>query len=118
MSGVDLPIPALRARLEALVRDLEAQIEGAGAGAGPVDLDEPIGRVSRIDAIQQQRMLQANRSAARQRLVQARAALQRIESDEYGECAGCGEAISPARLEATPEAAFCVDCQGRRESRV
>jgi DnaK suppressor protein len=110
-------LAALRTRLEDLVRELTEQIEGTRGAAGPVDLDEPIGRVSRIDAIQQQSMIQANRNAARQRLALARAALERIDADEYGECASCGEEIAPARLEASPESALCVECQGRRESR-
>ncbi len=118
MSGFDAEqLATLRARLERLVRDLTEQIEGTRDAAEPVDLDEPIGRVSRMDAIQQQSMIQANRNAARQRLSLARAALERIEADEYGECASCGEEIAPARLEASPEAALCVECQGRRESR-
>ena len=107
----------LRARLEALVRDLATQIEDTREGAQPVDLDEPIGRVSRMDAIQEQNMVQANRSAAQQRIVQARAALERLDAGDYGECASCGEDIPAARLEATPEAAFCLDCQSRREAR-
>jgi RNA polymerase-binding transcription factor DksA len=39
-----------------------------------------------------------------------KAALQRIEDDNYGICAGCGEDIAPARLEAIPEATHCVKC--------
>jgi DnaK suppressor protein len=108
-------LQTLRTRLEALVRDLADQIEDTREVAKPVDLDEPIGRVSRMDAIQQQSMAQANRGAARQRLNQARAALERLDEGEYGECASCGEDIALARLEAAPESAFCVDCQGRRE---
>jgi len=105
-----------RARLESLVRDLEAQLEGTRESAAPVDVDAPIGRVSRMDAIQQQKMTEANRGAARHRLALARAALARIEAGEYGECASCGEEIPAARLEVSPEAALCVECQGRREA--
>lgn len=106
----------LREHLEALTRDLAELIEGTRAGAEPVDLDEPIGRLSRMDAIQQQNMIQANLSAARQRLALARGALERIDADEYGECPVCGEDIPFARLDAAPEAALCVECQGRREA--
>ena len=78
-------------------------------------VDEPIGRVSRIDAIQQQSMIQANRRAAQQRLAQARSALSRIDEDEYGECVSCGETVGFARLKARPETPFCVAYQGSRE---
>lgn len=39
-----------------------------------------------------------------------RAALARIADGTYGRCARCGEAITPARLEAVPEALVCVQC--------
>jgi DnaK suppressor protein len=39
------------------------------------------------------------------------AALARIDSEEYGVCADCGDAISGRRLEAIPWAARCVACQ-------
>ena len=38
------------------------------------------------------------------------AALDRIADGTYGECAGCGESIGEARLQAIPEATRCVNC--------
>ena len=102
--------------LEDLTLELQQTLEGSAEAARPVELDQPaVGRVSRIDAIQQQKMLEANRQAQKMRLGLVRAALLRFEEDEYGECAVCGEDIAFARLEAAPEAALCVECQGRRE---
>jgi RNA polymerase-binding protein DksA len=43
-------------------------------------------------------------------LKQVRNALKRIETGEYGTCAKCGEAISPARLDALPYATLCIRC--------
>jgi DnaK suppressor protein len=105
----------LRERLEALRDELDALLSGTAEGARPVDLDQPIGRLSRVDAMQQQSMLTANRAAASRRRQQVEAALRRIDEDEYGDCASCGESIDPRRLEAQPEAPLCVACQGRRE---
>lgn len=107
--------PSARARLETLRDELDAMLSGTAEGARPVDLDEPIGRLSRVDAMQQQSMLAANRAAASRRRQQVTAALRRIEDDEYGDCAACGEPIDPRRLEAQPEAPLCVACQGLRE---
>jgi DnaK suppressor protein len=39
------------------------------------------------------------------------AALARIDSEEYGVCLDCGNAIAAARLEAIPWAVRCVACQ-------
>ena len=113
--GADLDIPALRSQLEALRDGLDELLASSAEGARPVDLDEPIGRLSRVDAMQQQSMLAANRNAAQLRRRQVEAALRRIESDEYGECVSCGEWIDPRRLAALPESPLCVACQGSRE---
>ncbi|HET8957640.1 MAG TPA: TraR/DksA C4-type zinc finger protein [Microcella sp.] len=37
-------------------------------------------------------------------------ALRRLDAGEYGVCQRCGRAIDPARLEARPDAALCIDC--------
>jgi DnaK suppressor protein len=42
-------------------------------------------------------------------------ALGRIEDGSYGECVRCGAEISPARLEARPEAALCMNCAIKNE---
>jgi len=107
----------LASDLRSLVRELGTQIASAAEGAKPVDLDEPIGRLSRMDAMQQQRMVQANRQAAQQRVAQAESALRRIDLGEYGECVGCGEEIGFQRLKARPETPLCLACQSRREAR-
>ena len=113
----ELDIEGRRLVLLALRTELKKVVSSASEGARVVDLDEPIGRISRVDAMQQQKMVAANRAAVQQRRQQVEAALGRIESGEYGECVGCGEEIDPRRLMAQPEASLCVECQGARERR-
>ena len=40
-----------------------------------------------------------------------------LEEGAYGECVDCGRPVPEGRLEARPEAARCVQCQGKRERR-
>jgi DnaK suppressor protein len=110
-------LATLRSALDALVADLCSQLASSEEGARPVDLDEPIGRLSRMEAMQQQSMTQANRRAAQLRLQQVEAAKKRIDRDEYGECAECGEAVGFKRLLVRPEAPLCIGCQGLHEQR-
>jgi DnaK suppressor protein len=105
-----------RALLE-LREELQKQLEDSTDGAKPVSLDEPIGRLSRMDAMQQQSMVQANRRTARTRLTRIEAALRRYDSNEYGLCVDCEEEVGYARLKAQPETPFCIDCQHNRETR-
>jgi len=43
------------------------------------------------------------------------AALARIDAGRFGHCTQCGSHIAMARLQATPQAARCMDCQQAAE---
>ncbi len=77
--------------------------------AAPVELDQSQqGRLSRIDAIQQQAMA-AETQRRRQRDVHLLdAALKRLDEGEYGYCVNCGEAIGTERLALDPATPFCI----------
>ncbi|MGM0578827.1 MAG: TraR/DksA family transcriptional regulator [Myxococcota bacterium] len=119
LPGVDDLIPAqleeLRADLEALREELAATVEASRSGSAIVDLDQPIGRVSRVDALQQQSMAKAARQRHEQRLKQVEAALRRIAAGEYGECLRCDDPIAWRRLKARPETPLCLECQAEVE---
>lgn len=53
----------------------------------------------------------ALRDRAIQHLAQVDAALVRLDDGSYGRCIRCGGEIAPARLEALPWAARCIECQ-------
>ena len=105
----------LRAALESLESELREQLAAVERGSAPVSLDEPIGRLSRMEALQQQQMAKANASAAKARLQLIARAFEAIERDEYGECRRCEEPISLRRLRARPESPLCLRCQSARE---
>lgn len=107
----------LRDALVALADELVELLDSSTEMSKPVDLDEPIGRVSRIDAIQQQSMVKAGRQRAELRLRVVRAALALDADDEYGYCRGCDDPIGYKRLKVRPETPFCVSCQSELEQR-
>ncbi|PLY01932.1 MAG: molecular chaperone DnaK [Desulfuromonas sp.] len=39
------------------------------------------------------------------------AALERLENDEYGICASCGDDIAPRRMEVRPFSRYCIECK-------
>ena len=59
---------------------------------------------------EQQRDL-ALRDRSIQQLELVDAALARLEAGTFGTCLRCGKPIAPARLEALPWAAHCIECQ-------
>ncbi len=59
---------------------------------------------------EQQRDL-ALRDRATQHLELVDAALVRLDDGSFGACLRCGRPIAPARLDALPWAAHCIECQ-------
>lgn len=110
-------IEELREQLELLLTDLEEKLDTSRENVKTVGLDQPIGRLTRMDAMQQQKMAQEERRRRDIRRNQVRAALSAIESGEYGYCRRCEEPIGLKRLKAKPESPFCVACMGAVERR-
>ena len=105
----------LHNKLLTLQEELELFLIESAASSQIVDLEQPIGRLSRMDALQQQAMAKANRAGHRQRLTLIEAALLAIRMGRYGECRRCEEPIGYARLNVRPESPFCLDCQKQSE---
>ncbi|SEK47895.1 transcriptional regulator, TraR/DksA family [Roseovarius azorensis] len=100
-----------RTQIEALLAGLDAEDTRGRDGQATVELDQQaIGRLSRMDALQNQEMAKAGharRQAQRRRLI---AALARLDEGEYGYCEDCGEAIAEGRLALDPAATRCISC--------
>ena len=92
---------------------IEAE-DGANADARDVvELQQDsAGRLSRMDAMQQQAMAQATERRRKAELSRISAALARIKEGEWGYCAQCGEEIAEGRLRNDPSVARCVGCAG------
>ena len=98
---------AAKARLEAELAELEARSARIAE-----DLAEPLNPDSSEQAIEMEddASLEGQGALIAREIASVKRALARIEDGTYGECVRCGEDIAPARLEARPEAALCIDC--------
>jgi len=47
----------------------------------------------------------------KQRIFDIDAAIERIETNEYGICMECGEEIAPRRMEVRPFSRYCIECK-------
>jgi DnaK suppressor protein len=104
-------LAGFRQQLLDLREDLRAQDAGSAASRAPVALDQQsVGRLSRMDAIQQQAMAEAEARRRRTELARVEAALDRMAKDEFGWCDGCGEPIAKGRLSVDPMATRCIAC--------
>ena len=116
METPDLDLQLFKSLLQKLKAELlEASVTGQQAEA-VVDLDQTrVGRLSRMDAMQAQAMSLETGRRRRQQLLHIDAALERIESGEYGGCRECGDAIHQGRLQADPTATLCIGCAEAQE---
>lgn len=99
----------IRRTLQDKLSELHDLLNVGAESATPVALDQTQqGRLSRMDALQQQAMA-AETQRRRQREVQlTEAALKRLDEGEYGYCVSCGEAVEEERLALDPATPFCI----------
>ncbi len=103
----------LRLRIEATLKQVEAQIVQLEDATRPIGPENAIGRVSRMDAINSKGVAEASlRSAVRKRS-SLRTALKKLDSPNFGLCARCRRPIPEARLMFMPESSLCVPCAAR-----
>ena len=97
--------------LAALRLELETSLLASASMSDTVELDQgAVGRLSRVDALQAQKLAQAGAQRSELRLKQVLVAQQTAARGEYGVCKLCGDDIGYPRLEARPESPVCVDC--------
>jgi DnaK suppressor protein len=96
--------------------EIQATLQGINDASDTVTLDQSrVGRISRMDAMQQQAMAQAETQQLSQRLKLIARALKKFNSDDYGYCEACDEIISSERLLIKPESQYCINCQEKKE---
>lgn len=85
--------------------------EAGRDGQAVVQLDQQaVGRLSRMDALQNQAMAKAQQARRDVEIRRLNSALERIAEGEFGCCEDCGEPIVKGRLELDPAAHLCISC--------
>ena len=101
----------IRTRLVCRRKEIESLADSSTDQRKPVELDQTrVGRLSRMDALQDQAMALETDRRRHAELGRIEAALKRLEDGDYGWCLSCGEQIPAKRLELDPTVALCVDC--------
>ena len=104
-------VDELRTELERQLARLQKSMKVTDEALRTVELDQTaVGRLSRMDSLQNQSLSKGLRDREVVRLSQIREALARVEKGTYGVCTECGGAIPFERLFVFPEAPECADC--------
>ncbi len=99
----------IKKRLQAKLQELEELLNVSAEDSAPVELDQTQqGRLSRMDAMQQQAMAAETQRRRRRDVQLVNAALKRLDEGEYGYCVNCGEAVEAERLALDPATPFCI----------
>lgn len=108
----------MKQALESRRTELETLIRSGEEHRTDTELDQQrMGRLSRMDAMQQQAMEDETHRRRERELTRLDAALARIEAGDYGYCTACDEPIAPRRLENDPSVMLCIDCASRAGDR-
>ena len=103
----------LKEKIIATIAKTEDKISRLEEATKPIGPENAIGRVSRMDAINNKSVAEAAMRATKQKLSKLKIALSKLEKPDFGICAFCSHPIAPARLMYMPESTRCVRCADR-----
>ncbi|MEA3505694.1 MAG: TraR/DksA C4-type zinc finger protein [Bacteroidota bacterium] len=93
---------------------LEKKIEQLKEMTQPIEPDCAIGRVSRMDAINNKSVNEAALRATKESYSNVLQSLATIDKPDFGLCRVCGQKIPFSRLYVMPGSTRCVKCASRR----
>lgn len=100
-------------KIESEMAVLRKDIDRLKELTAPIAPENGIGRVSRMDAINNRSVNEAALRKTVRRLNGLELALERSSDTSFGLCRGCGEEIPMGRLLLLPESVLCVKCAQR-----
>jgi DnaK suppressor protein len=100
----------LRQKISEEISKTEKFVEEYRDMTRPVAPDVSIGRISRMDAINNKSVAEAALREAEQKLNQLKQALEKVGSTEFGVCRRCKNPIPIGRILARPQSVYCVHC--------
>ena len=105
---------ALKIKIESLIEKTELDIVDMQAMTQPVKPENSLGRISRMDAIQNKSVMELNLRNKKKKLSKLKLALSNIDSANFGICDTCKRPIQEARILFMPESTRCIHCASRR----
>lgn len=97
------------------IEDLKKEIDSAAFEIEDISPEKSIGQLSRNNTFQLYDMAVQAQQRRIEKLEALNSALERMDAGDYGECKGCRQNISWARLQAQPETRWCNQCADRSD---
>ena len=103
----------LKNKILELIQKSEKDIFDMEKNTQPVSPENSIGRISRMDAINNKSVMEAALRNKRKKLTKLKTSLSRIDQENFGHCTICNAEIQMKRLIFMPESDRCVRCADR-----
>ncbi len=103
-------IKKIRKKIEQEIKETHSKIDQLKIITKPISPENAIGRVSRMDAINNKSVNDAVLRKSEQKLKNLKAALLRVSDHDFGQCMRCKDYIPIARILIMPQSRFCVHC--------
>lgn len=104
---------ALKIKIEQTLESVRKDIADLEELTKPISPENAIGRVSRMDAINNKSVNEASLRQARVKAQKLTRALEKIDAPDFGICQMCKRPIQQGRLMFMPESVRCVKCADR-----
>lgn len=99
-------------KIKAEIIKTESQIVEYRELTKPISPENAIGRVSRMDAINNKSVNESALRQAEQKLKDLNRVMEKAGSKDFGICLRCKKPIPVGRLMIRPESLYCVPCSG------
>lgn len=100
----------IKARIMEEISDTEVLVKKYRELSKPIAPENAIGRVSRMDAINNRSVNESALRKAELKLSNLKVALSKIEDKDFGICIRCNTPIPLGRIMLMPHAITCVNC--------
>ena len=100
----------IREKFKTEIQKTEDKIDRYKEMSAPVAPDNAIGRVSRMDAINNKGVMEAALRKAKERLNGLKRHFDKLESADFALCVKCKDQIPIERIFMAPQSSFCVNC--------
>lgn len=104
---------AIKAKIISLIEEAELSIVKMQDMAQPVKPENSLGRISRMDAINNKSVVDAAIRTKKSKLGKLKVALNSLDKKDFGFCSACKNPIQEGRLIFMPESTLCVRCASR-----
>ena len=103
----------LRQAIEKKIAENRQSVKDLREATKPMGLDSAIGRVSRMDYINNKSISEAELQKAEVKLKALERWLSLYDTDQFGKCRRCGQEININRLLLLPESTRCINCASK-----